>query len=221
MRETEPFSSRLALVTGASLGIGAATAEALAAGGAHVILVARTSSALEQVEERIHEAGGSGDIAPLDLTQAITGAWQLLKRAGPCPATGGVESSVAARSAEPVSGSRYELRLESRYFLFCPKTSLPGIQQPFSRRPRRRGAGTGRPAPPGTGPQSSPKGGYLRNPVGWADTAPPRHLDGSQSDGRRGWGDRGSGTPRCPRARRSNLSVMSALVLGLVGDHLG
>ena len=62
------LSGKLALVTGASRGIGAATAEALAKQGAHVILVARTAKALEEVEERIHEAGGSATIAPLDLT---------------------------------------------------------------------------------------------------------------------------------------------------------
>jgi NAD(P)-dependent dehydrogenase (short-subunit alcohol dehydrogenase family) len=69
MTDSKPFESKLALVTGASRGIGAATAEALANAGAHVILVARTSSALEQVEERIHEAGGSATIAPLDLVE--------------------------------------------------------------------------------------------------------------------------------------------------------
>lgn len=68
MSDSKPFSGRLALVTGASRGIGAATAEALAAAGAHVILVARTPSALEEVEDRIHAAGGTATIAPLDLT---------------------------------------------------------------------------------------------------------------------------------------------------------
>ena len=67
MTESKPLFGKLALVTGASRGIGAATAEALAAAGAHVIMVARTGSALEQVEDRIHEAGGSATIAPLDL----------------------------------------------------------------------------------------------------------------------------------------------------------
>jgi len=67
---SKPFDGKLALVTGASRGIGAATAEALAAAGAHVILTARTAQALEQVEERIHEAGGTATIAPMDLTDS-------------------------------------------------------------------------------------------------------------------------------------------------------
>ena len=66
----KPFEGRLALVTGASRGIGAATAEALAVKGAHVILVARGVPALEEVEERIHQAGGNATIAPLDLSDA-------------------------------------------------------------------------------------------------------------------------------------------------------
>jgi NAD(P)-dependent dehydrogenase (short-subunit alcohol dehydrogenase family) len=68
MTDTTSLSGKLALVTGASRGIGAATAEALAKAGAHVVLVARTADALEQVEERIHEAGGSATIAPVDRT---------------------------------------------------------------------------------------------------------------------------------------------------------
>lgn len=64
------LEGRFALVTGASRGIGAATAEALATAGAHVILTARTAGDLEGVEERIHEAGGSATIAPMDLTES-------------------------------------------------------------------------------------------------------------------------------------------------------
>lgn len=70
MTDAKPFAGKLALVTGASRGIGAATAEMLAAAGAHVILVARTASALEAVDDRIHEAGGTATIAPLDLTES-------------------------------------------------------------------------------------------------------------------------------------------------------
>jgi NAD(P)-dependent dehydrogenase (short-subunit alcohol dehydrogenase family) len=81
------LEGQLALVTGASRGIGAATAEALAAAGAHVVLTARTVAGLEAVEERIHEAGGSATIAPLDLAdadgiarlaEAISGRWKAL-----------------------------------------------------------------------------------------------------------------------------------------------
>lgn len=66
---TKRLDGQLALVTGASRGIGAATAKALAAEGAHVILTARTAGALEQVEEAIHAAGGTATIAPLDLIE--------------------------------------------------------------------------------------------------------------------------------------------------------
>lgn len=65
---TLPLQDQIALVTGASRGIGAATARALAAAGAHVLLVARTTGGLEETEEAIHAAGGSATIAPLDLT---------------------------------------------------------------------------------------------------------------------------------------------------------
>ncbi|CAN5277183.1 SDR family NAD(P)-dependent oxidoreductase [soil metagenome] len=62
------LDGKVALVTGASRGIGAATAIALAAEGAHVVITARTTAGLELVEEEIHKAGGTATIAPLDLT---------------------------------------------------------------------------------------------------------------------------------------------------------
>src|SRR5690349_16867794 len=68
MTDSKVLSGKIALITGASRGIGAAPAEALAAAGAHAILVARSVSALEGMEERIHEAGGTATIAPRDLT---------------------------------------------------------------------------------------------------------------------------------------------------------
>ena len=70
MTNSQSLAGKLALVTGASRGIGAATAQALGKAGAHVILVARTGNALEEVEEKIHEAGGSATITPLDLIEA-------------------------------------------------------------------------------------------------------------------------------------------------------
>ncbi|PNU02842.1 SDR family NAD(P)-dependent oxidoreductase [Novosphingobium guangzhouense] len=63
------FEGQVALVTGASRGIGEATAVALAAEGAHVVLTGRDTKALERVEERIYDAGGSATIAPVDLVE--------------------------------------------------------------------------------------------------------------------------------------------------------
>jgi NAD(P)-dependent dehydrogenase (short-subunit alcohol dehydrogenase family) len=69
MSDTASLQSRIALVTGASRGIGAATAIALARDGAHVVLTGRDVKALEAVEDAIHDAGGSSTIAPLDLSE--------------------------------------------------------------------------------------------------------------------------------------------------------
>jgi NAD(P)-dependent dehydrogenase (short-subunit alcohol dehydrogenase family) len=62
-----PLSGRLALVTGASRGIGRAVALALAKQGAHVIAVARTVGGLEELDDEIQQAGSSATLVPLDL----------------------------------------------------------------------------------------------------------------------------------------------------------
>ena len=104
------FEGKIALVTGASRGIGAATATALAAHGAHVILTARNAKDLEVVEDAIFDAGGSATIAPLDLTDgdsigrlaaAVTEHWgkldilvlnaAMLGTLAPVPAIDGAE----------------------------------------------------------------------------------------------------------------------------------
>ncbi|WP_298669890.1 SDR family NAD(P)-dependent oxidoreductase [uncultured Sphingomonas sp.] len=68
-KQNKPLAGKLALVTGASRGIGAATAVALAAQGAHVVITARSAKELEAIEQQIFDAGGSATIAPLDLTE--------------------------------------------------------------------------------------------------------------------------------------------------------
>jgi NAD(P)-dependent dehydrogenase (short-subunit alcohol dehydrogenase family) len=107
---TKLFEGKVALVTGASRGIGAATAKALAAHGAHVIITARTAKDLEAVEDAIFNAGGNATIAPLDLTDgdsiarlatAVTERWgkldvlvlnaAMLGTLAPVPAIDGAE----------------------------------------------------------------------------------------------------------------------------------
>lgn len=63
-------TQKLALVTGASRGLGAALAEGLAARGYHVLAVARTVGALEELDDRIRAVGGSATLAPMDVTEA-------------------------------------------------------------------------------------------------------------------------------------------------------
>jgi len=64
---TPPLADRIALVTGASRGIGRATALALARAGAHVVAVARTVGGLEELDDAIRLVGGSATLVPLDL----------------------------------------------------------------------------------------------------------------------------------------------------------
>ena len=81
------LDGQVALVTGASGGIGGAIAETLAAAGAHVVITGRDTRSLEGLEERIFAAGGAATIAPVDLADgdgiarlaaAVAGRWNAL-----------------------------------------------------------------------------------------------------------------------------------------------
>src|SRR3954462_10369401 len=65
---TKPLANRIALVTGASRGIGFPTAKALAKAGAHIVAVARTQGGLEELDDEIRKDGGTATLVPLNLT---------------------------------------------------------------------------------------------------------------------------------------------------------
>jgi NAD(P)-dependent dehydrogenase (short-subunit alcohol dehydrogenase family) len=67
MTETQPLAGRIAVVTGASRGIGRAAALALAKAGAHIVAVARTTGALEELDDEIKAKGSAATLVPLDL----------------------------------------------------------------------------------------------------------------------------------------------------------
>ncbi|SNS38792.1 MULTISPECIES: SDR family NAD(P)-dependent oxidoreductase [unclassified Azospirillum] len=69
--QPQRLAGRVALVTGASRGIGAAVAEQLALEGAHVVLLARTVGALEEVDDRIRAKGGAATLIPQDLMDGV------------------------------------------------------------------------------------------------------------------------------------------------------
>lgn len=82
------LAGRLAAVTGASRGIGAATAEAIAAAGAHVVLAARDGEALDAVATRIRDAGGEATAVATDVSSVtdVERLFAAVEEAGPLAA---------------------------------------------------------------------------------------------------------------------------------------
>ena len=66
---TKPLSGQVALITGASRGLGAATAVALAKQGAHVVLIGRTVGGLEETDDKVRAVGGEAVLMPVDLSE--------------------------------------------------------------------------------------------------------------------------------------------------------
>ena len=77
---TGRLADRVAVVTGASRGLGYALAKALAREGAHVVAVARTVGGLEELDDEIRAAGGSATLVPADLKDYAA----IDRLGGPC-----------------------------------------------------------------------------------------------------------------------------------------
>jgi NAD(P)-dependent dehydrogenase (short-subunit alcohol dehydrogenase family) len=100
------LAGRVAVVTGASRGIGAATAQAVAAAGAHVVLAARDRDALGTVARRIQDAGGQATPVPADVSQAddvdrLFAAARATGRVGALVCAAGVLTSVPFADTTP------------------------------------------------------------------------------------------------------------------------
>src|SRR5437868_12243290 len=65
------LAGKIALITGASRGLGAAVAERVAGEGAHLVLTGRTVGGLEETDDRVRAAGGSATLVPFDLREFI------------------------------------------------------------------------------------------------------------------------------------------------------
>jgi NAD(P)-dependent dehydrogenase (short-subunit alcohol dehydrogenase family) len=78
----KPLSNRIAVVTGASRGIGRAAALALAEAGAHIVALARTQGALEQLDDEIRAKGSSATLVPVNLKD-----FDAIDRLGAAPAS--------------------------------------------------------------------------------------------------------------------------------------
>jgi NAD(P)-dependent dehydrogenase (short-subunit alcohol dehydrogenase family) len=105
---THWLARRLAVVTGASRGIGAATAEAVAAAGAHVVLAARDQDALEAVAGRIRDAGGEATPAVTDVSK-VRDVAQLFAAAGAAGPPAALICAAGVLTRAPFDGTTPEI----------------------------------------------------------------------------------------------------------------
>ena len=126
------LSGATALVTGASSGIGAATARALARHGARVLLLARTASALESVASGIRAAGGHAEVCPVDLSdaEAVDRVFEALEARGLHP--GFVVNSAGAGRwlfTEETSPAEMVQQMAAPYFaaFYVTRRCLPAM----------------------------------------------------------------------------------------------
>ena len=102
------LAGRLAVVTGASRGIGAATAEAVAKAGAHVVLAARDGDALADVARRVQDAGGEATPVPTDVS-SVTDVERLFAAAGDVGPVAALVCAAAVLTSAPLTETTPEI----------------------------------------------------------------------------------------------------------------
>ena len=127
------LAGRVAVVTGASRGIGAATAEAVAAVGAHVVLAARDSKALAAVAGRIRDAGGKATSAPADVSK-VHDVERLFAVAGEVGPVVALVSAAAVLEAVPFAETTPEiweetLRVNLTGSFLCCRAAFTAMRQ--------------------------------------------------------------------------------------------
>jgi NAD(P)-dependent dehydrogenase (short-subunit alcohol dehydrogenase family) len=127
------LAGRVAVVTGASRGIGAATAEAVAAAGAHVVLAARDHDALRAVAERIRAAGGHATEAPADVGHAdeVTRLFADAAEAGPVTALVCAAAILEVAPFAEVTAEMWDetLRVNLTGAFLCCRASFTAMRQ--------------------------------------------------------------------------------------------
>jgi NAD(P)-dependent dehydrogenase (short-subunit alcohol dehydrogenase family) len=126
------LAGRLAVVTGASRGIGAATAEAIAAAGASVVLAARDQQALEAVATRIRERGGEATAVPTDVSSAteVERLFDVVKADGPLAALVCAAAVLTPARLEETTDEIWEetLRVNLTGAFFCCRTAFAAMR---------------------------------------------------------------------------------------------
>lgn len=125
--------NRVAIVTGAGRGIGRATAEAIAARGAHVVLAARTAAQLDSVAETIRKQGGAATVAPTDVGNAgdVSRLFAIADRVGPPTALVCAAAVLHSVSIEATTPQTWEdtLRINLTGTFLCCRAAFGRMRQ--------------------------------------------------------------------------------------------
>ncbi|MGA5063831.1 SDR family NAD(P)-dependent oxidoreductase [Streptomyces exfoliatus] len=169
-RHARPFEGRTVVVTGASAGVGRATARAFGASGARVALLARGRVGLEAAADEVERAGGTALVVPVDMAvpaQAEAAADQVESRLGPVDVW--VNAAFTSRPVPPV----YQPEVAARAVLHAARHPR---RREYRVRPATTAAVLARRAAPGLLDRYLARTGYAAQQTDVASTAAPHNL---------------------------------------------